>query len=95
MLAGELSRNPANIPLALPNFEGVARPFNDKVQKLIPGTPQIANPQMEWGISIFNTVTAVLSHPLAMKLGGLLGGLVPAFGATTVWSPPDYEVVEA
>ncbi|KAH7361314.1 hypothetical protein BKA66DRAFT_514650 [Pyrenochaeta sp. MPI-SDFR-AT-0127] len=94
VLAGELSRNPTNIPLALSNFEKVARPFINKVQKLVPGTPQIANPQTEWGITIFNTVTGMMAHPLTKRLGGLFGGLVPAFGSTSVWSPPDYEKAE-
>ena len=73
----------------------VARPFVSKVQKLIPGAPQIANPQTAWGITFLNTVTGVIAHPLTKRFGSLVSNWIPAFGSTTSWSPPDYEGLKA
>ena len=94
MLAGELSKSPGNIPHALSQYEQVARPFVERVQKLVPGAPQIANPQTEWGITLFNTMTGILAHPFAKKFGKIVGGWIPAFGPTTAWTPPDYGMAE-
>ncbi|KAF1843268.1 FAD/NAD(P)-binding domain-containing protein [Cucurbitaria berberidis CBS 394.84] len=90
VLAGEISKSPTDIPYALSQYEKVARPFVDKVQKLVPGTPQIANPQTEWGIKLFNTVAGVLSHPFAKRFGSIVYSWIPAMGPTTIWSPPEY-----
>ncbi|KAG9192548.1 FAD/NAD(P)-binding-like protein [Alternaria panax] len=90
VLAGEVSRNQDDIPTALANYERVAREYVDKAQKLIPGAPQIANPQTEWGIKIFNTVTGTLSHPYIQKFSGVIGKIIPAFGSSKIWSPPEY-----
>ncbi|RYN68774.1 hypothetical protein AA0118_g1119 [Alternaria tenuissima] len=90
VLAGEISRNQEDIPTALANYERVAREYVDKAQKLIPGAPQIANPQTEWGIKIFNTVTGTLSHPYIQKFSGVIGKIIPAFGSSKIWSPPEY-----
>jgi hypothetical protein len=56
---------------------------------LIPGAPQIANPQTEWGIFIFNKTMGLLSTSFVRRFGGLLGKAVPAFGGTE-WSVPNY-----
>ncbi|CAN9132926.1 unnamed protein product [Alternaria alternata] len=90
VLAGEISRNQEDIPTALANYERIAREYVDKAQKLIPGAPQIANPQTEWGIKIFNTVTGTLSHPYIQKFSGVIGKIIPAFGSSKIWSPPEY-----
>ncbi|KAL1800040.1 hypothetical protein ACET3X_000382 [Alternaria dauci] len=90
VLAGEISRNQDDIPTALANYERVAREYVDKAQKLIPGAPQIANPQTEWGIKIFNTITGTLSHPYIQKFSGVIGKYIPAFGSSKIWSPPEY-----
>lgn len=73
-------------------YEAVARPFIDKVQKLVPGAPQIANPQTEWGISLFNHTMGIASHPFMRKFGGLIGKFIPAFGKSD-WNIPDYKTV--
>ncbi|KAF1940426.1 FAD/NAD(P)-binding domain-containing protein [Clathrospora elynae] len=90
VLAGELSRSPHDIPSALANYERVARQYVNKAQKLIPGAPQLANPQTAVGVTVFNKVMGVMSHPFALKFGSVLGNWVPAFGSTKIWSPPDY-----
>jgi hypothetical protein len=90
VLAGEISRSPANIPFALSEYERVARQYVTKAQKLIPGAPQIANPQSEWGVKVFNTVVGVIASPYAKRFASVVGSWMPAFGATTVWTPPEY-----
>lgn len=93
VLAGELSKSPYDIPAALERYDAVTRPFVDKVQKLIPGAPQIANPQTEWGIWLFNKATGVISHPAMRVFGGLVGKLAPAFGKNE-WEVPEYKGAE-
>lgn len=90
VLAGELSRSPKDIPAALKRYDETARPFVERVQKVIPGAPQIANPQTGWGIAAFNTIMGIFSYPFMRRAGGLLGQFVPAFGGTEDWKVPDY-----
>jgi hypothetical protein len=56
VLAGEMSRQPNNIPTALESYERVLRPYVESIQKLPPGIPWIANPQSTLGIRVFETV---------------------------------------
>jgi 2-polyprenyl-6-methoxyphenol hydroxylase-like FAD-dependent oxidoreductase len=95
VLAGEISKSSHDIPAALAEYERIARQYVDKAQKLIPGAPQIANPQTEWGITVFNRIVGTLAHPYARKFGQVLGSWMPAFGSTTVWTPPEYGSAEA
>lgn len=89
VLAGELSRTPEDVPGALKRYDATARPFVEKVQKVVPGAPQIVNPQTEWGLTLFNKTMGFLSYSFMLKFGGLLGKFVPAFGGTQ-WDLPDY-----
>jgi 2-polyprenyl-6-methoxyphenol hydroxylase-like FAD-dependent oxidoreductase len=89
VLAGELSKSPEDIPAALKRYDTVTRSFVDQVQRLIPGAPQVANPQTEWGIMLFNKTMGFISHPVMRKFGSLVGRFVPAFGGTK-WELPDY-----
>jgi len=92
VLAGELSKSPSNIPAALARYDSITRLFVEKVQKLIPGAPQIANPQSEWGIWLFTHTLGVFSHPYMRLFGGLVGRIAPAFGKNE-WAVPEYEGV--
>ncbi|KAH3951867.1 hypothetical protein HBH70_080030 [Parastagonospora nodorum] len=92
VLAGEVSKSPEDIPAALKRYEARTRAFVDQVQKLIPGAPQCANPQTDWGIKLFNKTMGFISHPVIRKFGGLIGKFVPAFGGTK-WDVPDYGVI--
>ncbi|KAI0581500.1 hypothetical protein TUN199_06625 [Pyrenophora tritici-repentis] len=94
VLAGEVAKSLHDIPAALREYERVTRGFVDKAQKLVPGAPQIANPQSVWGIKVLNAVTGVLASRFVQGLSGLVGRLFPAFGSTTAWCPPDYEGVK-
>ena len=70
VLAGEISKHGASYRKAFEGYESVMRPFVDKVQKLPPGAPAIANPETAWGISVMNAVLGFVSWS---GLPGLLG----------------------
>ena len=59
VLAGEISRQPHNIPTALESYERVLRPYVDSVQKLLPGIPWIAYPQSQLGVRALETLVWV------------------------------------
>jgi 2-polyprenyl-6-methoxyphenol hydroxylase-like FAD-dependent oxidoreductase len=92
VLAGEISRGQNDIPKALEQYEKVLRPYVEKAQRLIPGAPQIANPQTEWGVWTFNKLTGVASSAIMKRFGGLVGRFLPAFGGTADFPFPEYEV---
>lgn len=81
-MAGEIAKSPEDIRAALKRYDATTRPFVDKVQKLIPGAPQIANPQTGWGVFIFNRTMGLISTSFVRRFGGLLGKIAPAFGGT-------------
>ena len=56
ILAGEISRQPNNIPAALESYERLLRPYVESVQKLPPGIPWIGSPQSTWGVRVFANV---------------------------------------
>lgn len=96
VLAGELSRSQSDIPHALEQYETVLRPYVEKAQKLIPGAPQVANPQREWGVWTFNKITGIASSAVVKRFGGLVGRFLPAFGGTgTEFGFLDYDTLAA
>jgi len=56
VLAGEISRQPNNIPAALASYEQVLRPYVESVQKLPPGIPWIGHPQSKLGVRVLESV---------------------------------------
>lgn len=92
VLAGEVSRSQDDIPNALEQYEENLRPYVEKAQKLIPGAPQVANPQTEWGVWTFNKLTGIASSAIMKGFGGIVGRFLPAFGGTADFPFPDYEV---
>lgn len=87
-----MSRSQHDIPNALEQYEKVLRPYVEKAQRLIPGAPQIANPQTQWGICTFNKLTGIASSAIMKQFGGVVGRFLPAFGGTADFSFPKYEV---
>lgn len=73
VLAGEISRQPSNIPAALESYERVLRPYVESTQKLPPGIPWIVNPQTTLGIRVLETVFRGI-------------GVLSATGLTTLFS---------
>ncbi|KAF3033759.1 hypothetical protein E8E12_004328 [Didymella heteroderae] len=92
VLAGEVSRSQHDIPSALEQYEKVLRPYVEKAQRLIPGAPQVANPQTEWGVWAFNKLTGIASSAILKQFGGLVGRFLPAFGGTADYPFPEYKV---
>ncbi|WP_428229915.1 FAD-dependent monooxygenase [Flavobacterium sp.] len=60
LLAGELSRHDQYEDAFLA-YEKRMRPFVEKVQKLPPGVPWLAHPKSKFGVSVVNTVAAILA----------------------------------
>lgn len=92
ILAGEISRQPNNIPAALESYERVLRPYVESIQKLAPGVPWIGYPQSKLGVRALETIVwgaSVLSGTgiatLFLKLAALLQVSEKPFDL------PDYE----
>ena len=58
VLAGEIVRD---VNGAFERYESKMRPFVEKAQKLMPGTPWLANPETAWGTWIFNLYLGFVS----------------------------------
>ncbi len=92
VLAGEISRQPNNIPAALESYERVLRPYVESIQKLPPGIPWMVNPQSTLGVRVFETVVwgaGVLSATGLGTLFSKLAGYLPIGGDS--FKLPDYE----
>ncbi|PQA93046.1 FAD-binding monooxygenase [Chryseobacterium shigense] len=72
LLAGELSRRDRHED-AFAAYEKRMRPFVEKVQKLPPGVPWLAHPKSKLGVSIVNTVAALLASRPVRMVGQLFG----------------------
>ncbi|WP_329021752.1 MULTISPECIES: FAD-dependent monooxygenase [unclassified Streptomyces] len=60
VLAGEINRNPADLPAALTNYEQVLRPFVDKIQgEVNPRILRVGMPLSKHAISAFQSATAL------------------------------------
>ena len=91
VLAGEISRQPKNIPAALESYERVLRPYVESIQKLPPGIPWIVNPQSTLGVRMFETVAwvaGVLSKTGLTTLLSKFAAYLPIGGVS--FKLPDY-----
>jgi hypothetical protein len=70
------------------------KPFIAAVQKLIPGAPQIANPQTKLGIAVFNTVMGIASSSWVRWAASTAGAIVPSALVPQIgsgkWKAPEY-----
>ncbi|KAL1868195.1 hypothetical protein Plec18167_008388 [Paecilomyces lecythidis] len=57
VLAGEISRDPNDLQLAVGNYERVLRPFVDEIQKLSVTAVRLAMPDSQWGIRVIHFLT--------------------------------------
>ena len=77
VLAGEISKQPDNLPAALESYERVLRPHVESVQNVLPGVPWIFNPQSQLGVrvieNIFWTVGIISKTRLAGFFTNILG----------------------
>ncbi|KAI9652528.1 MAG: hypothetical protein M1831_006719 [Alyxoria varia] len=88
VLAGEMAKNPDNIPLALENYDRNLRPFVESGQKLPPGGPALLNPETQTGIYILNGFLRVLSWT------GVIGLIEYFSGQTQSYKLPKYSAFE-
>jgi 2-polyprenyl-6-methoxyphenol hydroxylase-like FAD-dependent oxidoreductase len=88
ILAGEIARNPKDPKTAFASYEKLMRPFVTKAQKLIPGAPQLVNPETAWGIWFMNSILGLVSWAAGLQafLGRYAGPPVDAIVL------PDYEM---
>lgn len=92
ILAGEISRQPNNIPAALESYEHILRPYVESIQKLPPGIPWVVNPQTTMGIRVLETFLWGCGLLSGTRLASLLFKLVdylPSRGAG--FKLPEYE----
>lgn len=93
VLAGEISRQPDNIPAALESYERALRPHVESIQNVAPGVPWIFNPQTTWGLKIFETVIwtvgKIAASPLA-TLGSKILEYIP-WSSDPKFKLPEYE----
>lgn len=93
VLAGEISRQPNDIPAALDSYERIFKPHVEKLQNVAPGIPWIVNPQSAIGLRIFETVLwtigKIAGSPLS-TLGSKILAYIP-WGADPKFDLPDYE----
>lgn len=76
ILAGELMTTPQDVNAALTRYQEIMLPYAQKVQKLPPGVPGLANPQSEWGITVLRNIVGFVSWSGLPKL---LMKVAPAF----------------
>ncbi|OTA68518.1 putative monooxygenase [Hypoxylon sp. EC38] len=60
ILAGEISRNPNNIPQAFAGYEKTLRPFINEIQTLNPTLIRMGMPSSRWGIRVFYFIAWLL-----------------------------------
>ncbi|KAJ2958122.1 hypothetical protein NQZ79_g6223 [Umbelopsis isabellina] len=62
VLAGEINRNPQNIPQALANYDKILRPFVDELQVLNRPLIRLTFPQSQLGISILHLIAGTVCY---------------------------------
>lgn len=96
VLAGEISRQPNNIPAALEAYERTLRPYVDSVQTLPPGVPWMFLPQSKLGVRILTTCIWSVSALAGSTVGAVFGkifALLP-FGDKG-FTLPEYEAFKS
>lgn len=93
VLAGEISKQPDNIPAALESYERILHPYVTSVQDLPYGVPQIGLPQTKLGVWILTTCLSMAAAVSGSRLGAVLhkiGSLIP-WGDPDAFKLPEYE----
>jgi len=97
VLAGEISRQPNNIPAALESYERVLRPFVESSQKLLPGVPWVLVPQSRLGVRVIETAFWGVGWLATTRLATFFSKLVeyPSTGGDVPFKLPDYEAFKS
>ena len=93
ILAGEISRQPNNIPAALESYERVFRPHVESIQKLLPGVPWIGYPQSKLGVRALETFVwgaSLLSESRFFPVFAKVAAFLP-IGGEEEFKLPEYE----
>ncbi|EME46001.1 hypothetical protein DOTSEDRAFT_147855 [Dothistroma septosporum NZE10] len=86
ILAGELAKQPKDVPAAFTAYEQRMRKFVDVAQKLAPGAPSLANPDTIWGIRILYSFLGFVAW------SGILGWFGASFNPpSTAIELPEYQ----
>ena len=92
VLAGEISRQPDNIPAALEAYERILRPYFESIQKLPPGIPWIVNPQSALGVKVFESAAWVVGMLSVTWIATLFSKAVAYLPSAKVsFKLPEYE----
>ncbi|KAF4995574.1 hypothetical protein FDECE_12773 [Fusarium decemcellulare] len=85
VLAGEITRNPDNLPLAFANYDKTLRPFVKEIQNVPLSLMKLAAPETQWGIAVLHWIVWLIC---------LLGipDLISRFSSDKKggWSLPEY-----
>ena len=96
VLAGEISRQPSDVPAALKAYERVLRPHVEGIQKVPYGVPWLFVPQTRLGVRVLETFIWSVSALSGSPLGALFSKVskfVP-WGSEVPWKLPEYEAFE-
>lgn len=85
VLAGEIGRNPDNLPLALENYDKTLRPFVKEVQKINPTYIRWFMPESRWAVSIIQGILWLLC---LLRIPSILARF--ALEEEGGWKLPDY-----
>ena len=85
VLAGEISRNPDNLPLALENYDKTLRPFVHEVQKINPTYIRWFMPESRWAVTILQGIVWLLC---LLRIPSILARFAPEEEGG--WKLPDY-----
>lgn len=92
ILAGEISKQPKNIPAALESYDEILRPYVQGVQKLPPGIPWIINPQTAWGLRLLETFARCAGWAAGTWVATLISKLDPYWPSKeNKFKLPEYE----
>ena len=87
VLAGEINRNPGDLPAALASYDATLRPFVDTIQAAVkPALLKLALPRRQWQIDTLQSVTALACLLRIPELNARLA-TEDRGGA---WALPDY-----
>jgi len=96
VLAGEIFRQPNNIPAALASYERLLRPYVETVQKLSPGIPWIGHPQSKLGVRMLESVVWGVSVLSAAGIGASFSKIAAFLSrGEEPFKLPDYEAFKA
>jgi len=87
ILAAEIVKHQNDHRAAFTAYEAYFRPWIEKIQKIPPGFPALANPETWWGIRILHTCASFASLIVNSGLVSFLSRIIPSFGGSQLKLP--------